>query len=121
MKVKCDDCGGKFPKDFVIPLSEIHHLWERIDVGGIVPAGECPKCGALCYEDRIEVVHYEVRKFPKGVGAKKPYRVVESDPPFETASGARESMVDLKESYPEDKDLYRVVRVRSTVIEEGEV
>ena len=21
-----------------------------LDVGGVVPAGECPKCGALCYD-----------------------------------------------------------------------
>ena len=32
-------------------LHEIHHLHTKIDPGSIVPSGECPECGALCYLD----------------------------------------------------------------------
>jgi hypothetical protein len=37
------------------PLSaadvEIKDYWSRVDVGGEVPAGECPRCGSLAYLD----------------------------------------------------------------------
>lgn len=46
MRVNCADCGwyGQEGK-----CDEIQALAMRIDPGGEVPAGECPKCGALCY------------------------------------------------------------------------
>jgi hypothetical protein len=43
---RCDDCGK------VSPLAELktpERLGERLDPGGMVPAGECPHCGALAY------------------------------------------------------------------------
>jgi hypothetical protein len=42
----CDNCGwrGDTP-------DEIRNLWERVDTGGIMPSGQCPHCGALCYLD----------------------------------------------------------------------
>ncbi len=44
---QCDYCGWKgIPK---IELGDIPDLYERLDPGSIVPSGECPKCGALCY------------------------------------------------------------------------
>ena len=30
-------------------LREISDFWGRVDVGGEMPAGECPECQALCY------------------------------------------------------------------------
>ncbi|MEB3022938.1 MULTISPECIES: hypothetical protein [Mycolicibacter] len=30
-------------------MNEIRDLEQRIDPGGVVPAGECPECGALMY------------------------------------------------------------------------
>jgi len=43
---KCDDCGMRVPPD---DLKPIHDLFDRLSAGGVVPAGECPNCGALCY------------------------------------------------------------------------
>ena len=44
----CDNCNWKGrPK---IGLDDIPRLTERLDEGGEVPSGECPKCGALCYK-----------------------------------------------------------------------
>lgn len=43
----CGNCAWVgVPK---IGLEEIRDLNERLDPGGVVPSGECPKCGALCY------------------------------------------------------------------------
>lgn len=48
--VRCDDCDWKGTEDQLgKTLCEIHRLWERIEAGGIVPAGECPECGSLAY------------------------------------------------------------------------
>lgn len=44
---RCDNCGSTDAPD--IPMEEIHHLAQRLDVGGVVPAGECGHCGALTY------------------------------------------------------------------------
>lgn len=43
---ECDDCGKKFTDE---ELKEVRHLSMRVDPGGTMPSGECPKCGALCY------------------------------------------------------------------------
>lgn len=32
-----------------IPLSQITNLHQRLEPDGIVPAGDCPECGAFCY------------------------------------------------------------------------
>jgi DNA-directed RNA polymerase subunit RPC12/RpoP len=48
MSAVCDNCGARIPADeLVIP----HRLWERMDEDGPEPAGECPHCGALAYEE----------------------------------------------------------------------
>lgn len=43
---ECADCGRSFDVD---DLAEPKRLQERLDPGGVVPAGECPECGALAY------------------------------------------------------------------------
>ncbi|HEV8177677.1 MAG TPA: hypothetical protein VGP44_08320 [Gemmatimonadales bacterium] len=43
---ECDNCRRRCPEGELIEPS---HLWERLDPGAEVPAGECPECGALAY------------------------------------------------------------------------
>ena len=67
-KVHCDACN----KDFTVSkmrvvFPDIPHLYERLDIGGKVPAGECPVCGALVYvvkEGEVERGGKD-RKLPK--------------------------------------------------------
>lgn len=42
----CDNCGHECP---AAELEAIADLEQRLDAGGSVPAGQCPKCGALAY------------------------------------------------------------------------
>ena len=53
---RCGNCEweGEVHPDAVVdgyakPLILVHHLWERLDPGCEVPAGECPECQCLCY------------------------------------------------------------------------
>ncbi len=47
---ECDNCEWQGTEEELgATLHQIHHLAERLDVGGIVPGGECPDCGALAY------------------------------------------------------------------------
>jgi hypothetical protein len=45
----CDNCGGEFWNK---RLHEIDDLWQRITPGGVVPSGQCPSCGCLCYPSK---------------------------------------------------------------------
>jgi hypothetical protein len=52
---RCDDCDWSGPyRELGKTLHEIHRLAERLDVGGIVPAGECPECGCFAYVEPSE-------------------------------------------------------------------
>jgi len=44
---RCDNCQAIWTEN---DLREAKHLSERIDVGGPIPDGECPDCGALAYK-----------------------------------------------------------------------
>lgn len=46
---ECSDCGQVWKDGDIKQLIDIHHLWERISPGEVVPSGECPNCGALCH------------------------------------------------------------------------
>jgi len=48
---ECDDCGAVWPE---AELLQIKNLEARLDAGGVVPSGECPTCGALCYPKESE-------------------------------------------------------------------
>lgn len=44
----CNNCGKKWDKENVVYAFD---LQQRVDPGGIMPSGECPDCGALCYPE----------------------------------------------------------------------
>lgn len=51
IRVRCDDCGWKgLECEIIVKLDLIST--SRLDVGGEVPSGQCPKCGALAYLER---------------------------------------------------------------------
>lgn len=46
----CDNCNWAGTiADILCDLEHTPNLGERLDVGGEVPVGECPECGALAY------------------------------------------------------------------------
>lgn len=47
--VQCDNCGLIIDDDTEMQMNPIRDLEQRIEPGGVVPAGECPECGALMY------------------------------------------------------------------------
>jgi predicted RNA-binding Zn-ribbon protein involved in translation (DUF1610 family) len=53
-KHRCDNCDWVGPES---GLGDIEDLEQRIEPGGTVPSGECPKCGALAYPE-TEPVYY---------------------------------------------------------------
>jgi hypothetical protein len=52
----CDNCSWSGEAPVPIDLSK---LGERAEPGGVVPSGECPQCGALCYPQYCDVVFAE--------------------------------------------------------------
>ena len=44
--VACASCAWAGPASHTAPINDIG---QRLDPGSTVPAGECPKCGALAY------------------------------------------------------------------------
>lgn len=43
---RCAKCEAEWQES---QLAAPHRLWERLDPGSEVPAGECPECGSLAY------------------------------------------------------------------------
>jgi len=61
--VYCDNCNwvgreASVGKD----LMRMSRLWERLDPGGEVPAGECPKCAGCVYLDAMRDYRSEEAK-----------------------------------------------------------
>ena len=46
----CDNCKKKWRRGM---LCEVKDYFQRIEPGGVVPSGECPKCRALCYPQEV--------------------------------------------------------------------
>lgn len=46
---QCDNCHFLIDEASEEAMNPIRDLQERIEPGGVVPAGECPQCGALMY------------------------------------------------------------------------
>ena len=47
----CDNCGQKYQREDA--LEPIEDLSQRVDEGGPMPSGQCPRCGALCYPEDV--------------------------------------------------------------------
>ena len=45
-QVKCDNCDWEGQGDKLDMMSDFE---ERVEAGSIIPAGQCPECGALAY------------------------------------------------------------------------
>lgn len=51
----CANCEFRTTREeAIIPLEEVKDLASRLDPGSVVPAGECPECGALLYQEPEE-------------------------------------------------------------------
>jgi hypothetical protein len=50
---RCDNCDKRYMRESELRhrFPDIPDLLQRLDVGGTVPAGECPACGALVYPE----------------------------------------------------------------------
>lgn len=60
LRIECGNCDWKGTES---QAEEAQDLWQRIDPGSEVPAGECPKCGALVYVVEEENIYAtEVRQ-----------------------------------------------------------
>lgn len=57
-KAKCYNCRTITDEE---SLNEPSDLWERVEPGEEMPAGECPKCGALAYLVESEKDEDEVK------------------------------------------------------------
>ena len=46
--IHCENCDRTWSEE---DLEHIHHYWERVEPGGVVPLGQCPDtdCRGLCY------------------------------------------------------------------------
>ncbi len=44
---ECQNCGWRGAEERLEPIEDI---FQRVDPGEPMPAGECPECGALCHE-----------------------------------------------------------------------
>jgi len=53
----CDNCGQRYDHEDQLKhvFPDIPDLAQRLEPGGVVPAGECPACGALAYPERPQV------------------------------------------------------------------
>lgn len=52
MRYQCDNCNKAHAPEDCKTLAECSRVFERLDPGSEVPAGECPDCGAFVYVAR---------------------------------------------------------------------
>lgn len=57
----CDNCQKHWKQE---QLDDIRHYSQRVG-GGEEPSGQCPKCGALCYEAELEPSKVKFAKAPR--------------------------------------------------------
>lgn len=67
MDTECSDCG--ITGD-VETLDQIRNFWDRVTPGEIMPAGECPHCGALCHATQCIVCPFCGQNGHNKVGLK---------------------------------------------------
>jgi hypothetical protein len=93
--VRCDNCSWT---STAAQLKEINDLSERLSPGGVVPAGECPECGALAYValPNLEAAHQDktLQELHEILCAHRGDRVPIRDPHINQAiANAREILV----------------------------
>jgi hypothetical protein len=54
----CDNCKREWKREM---LCEVKDYFQRVEPGGVVPSGECPRCGALCYPKSEQIEEREQR------------------------------------------------------------
>jgi hypothetical protein len=59
----CGNCGASTVSSAVKPITD---FFERVEPGGMVPSGECPVCGALCYPNKSLKKQRKKRKVKRG-------------------------------------------------------
>ena len=56
--VECDNCDWEGTESNLgRPFDECEDLWERLDPGYEVPAGECPVCSCFSYYSDVQVAY----------------------------------------------------------------
>lgn len=55
----CDNCGHQCKAGQLDMISDVQ---ERLDPGCIVPAGQCPECGALSYYDDAKAPEFTAQR-----------------------------------------------------------
>lgn len=69
MKAHCQNCDWTGEADSCLPIKDLE---ERVEAGEIMPAGECPECGALCQIDAEPVPVTTYRGVPVFCSGKTP-------------------------------------------------
>ena len=55
MIYRCDSCDFSTTNEETFhPLADSPRVFERLDAGGIVPDGDCPRCGAFVYREKAQ-------------------------------------------------------------------
>lgn len=49
---ECQNCACRWIESELQPIEDI---FERVAPGEVMPAGECPSCGALCHQIQLDV------------------------------------------------------------------
>jgi hypothetical protein len=62
VKVACPNCDWHGTDD---ELDEYHDFWSRIAPGDTMPHGDCPECGAFCYEAKPGYVAELTKEFER--------------------------------------------------------
>lgn len=63
----CDNCKWKGMTP--MPVTDLE---KRTEPGGLVPSGECPECGALCYPEYCDVIFVELSPTGRITGVHGP-------------------------------------------------
>lgn len=53
----CQNCGKRWRTE---ELKAIDDFFDRVQTGELMPSGECPECGCLCYPESCGIVVVEV-------------------------------------------------------------
>lgn len=71
-----DNCPGPVNTDDIGALDVPHDLFNRVQSGDIMPAGECPTCGYLVYSD-LDTIELGIDRMLAEILRKQGYTVIE--------------------------------------------